>query len=119
VTAAQRQTPDLAKRVAADPSDMAAAYSAIMESAVAAQSQALDFTQTAYKEAVAASGEAREALDSLLNASRTAAEAALDLSREWQASNPWADLFQKGIESFTAATSGTPAKKNAKTGAKV
>ena len=119
VTAAQRQTLDLAKRVAADPSDMAAAYSAIMESAVAAQSQALDFTQTAYKEAVAASGEAREALDSLLNASRTAAEAALDLSREWQASNPWADLFQKGIESFTAATSATPAKKNAKTGAKV
>lgn len=119
VTAAQRQTLDLAKRVAADPSDMAAAYSAIMESAVAAQSQALDFTQTAYKEAVAASGEAREALDSLLNASRAAAEAALDLSREWQASNPWADLFQKGIESFTAATNGTAAKKNTKTGAKV
>ena len=119
VTAAQRQTLDLAKQVASNPSDMAAAYSAIMESAVAAQSQALDFTQTAYKEAVAASGEAREALDSLLNASRAAAEAALDLSREWQASNPWADLFQKGIESFTAATGGTAAKKNAKTGAKV
>ena len=110
VTAAQRQTLDLAKQVASNPSDMAAAYSAIMESAVAAQSQALDFTQTAYKEAVAASGEAREALDSLLNASRTAAEAALDLSREWQASNPWADLFQKGMESFTAATTGTAAK---------
>ena len=119
VTAAQRQTLDLAKRVASDPSDMAAAYSAIMESAVAAQSQALDFTQTAYKEAVAASGEAREALDSLLNASRAAAEAALDLSREWQASNPWADLVQTGIESFTAATSGNAAKKNTKTGAKV
>ncbi len=119
VTAAQRQTLDLAKQVASNPSDMAAAYSAIMESAVAAQSQALDFTQTAYKEAVAASGEAREALDSLLNASRAAAEAALDLSREWQASNPWADLFQKGIESFTAATGGTVAKKNTKTGAKV
>ena len=119
VTAAQRQTLDLAKQVASNPSDMATAYSAIMESAVAAQSQALDFTQTAYKEAVAASGEAREALDSLLNASRAAAEAALDLSREWQASNPWADLFQKGIESFTAATGGTVAKKNTKTGAKV
>lgn len=119
VTAAQRQTLDLAKQVASNPSDMAAAYSAIMESAVAAQSQALDFTQTAYKEAVAASGEAREALDSLLNASRTAAEAALDLSREWQASNPWADLFQKGLDSFTAAASGTAAKKNSKTGAKV
>ena len=119
VTAAQRQTLDLAKRVAADPSDMAAAYSAIMESAVAAQSHALDFTQSAYKEAVAASGEAREALDSLLNASRTAAEAALDLSREWQSSNPWADLFQKGIDSFTAATGGAASTKNEKTGAKV
>ena len=116
VTAAQRQTLDLAKQVAANPADMAAAYSAIMESAVAAQSQALDFTQAAYKEAVAASGEAREALDSLLNASRTAAEAALDLSREWQASNPWADLFQKGMDSFTAATGGAP--KNSKPEAK-
>jgi hypothetical protein len=114
VTAAQRQTLDLAKQVAANPADMAAAYSAIMESAVAAQSQALDFTQTAYKEAVAASSEAREALDSLLNASRTAAEAALELSRDWQASNPWADLFQKGMESFTAATTGAAASKNSK-----
>lgn len=120
VTAAQRQALDLAKQVAADPSDVAAAYSAIMESAVAAQSQALDFTQSAYKEAVAASGEAREALDSLLNSSRTAAEAALSLSREWQATNPWADLFQKGMESFNAATGAAPAKKDeARTAAKV
>ena len=102
VTAAQRQALDLAKQVAANPADMAAAYSAIMESAVAAQSQALDYTQSAYKEALSASGEAREALDSLLSASRTAAEAALALSREWQAANPWADLFQKTMESFGA-----------------
>ena len=114
VTAAQRQTLDLARQVAANPADMAAAYSAIMESAVAAQSQALDFTQTAYKEALAASSEAREALDSLLSASRTAAEAALELSREWQASNPWADLFQKGMESFTAATNSAREKTGAK-----
>ena len=110
VTAAQRQALDLARQVAANPSDMAAAYSAIMESAVAAQSQALDFTQTAYKEAVAASGEAREALESLLSASRTAAEAALSLSREWQTSNPWADLFQKSMESFGAAANSTKEK---------
>ena len=114
VTAAQRQTLDLARQVAANPADMAAAYSAIMESAVAAQSQALDFTQTAYKEALAASSEAREALDSLLSASRTAAEAALELSREWQASNPWADLFQKGMESFTAATNSAREKAGTK-----
>ncbi len=114
VTAAQRQALDLARQVAANPSDMAAAYSAIMESAVAAQSQALDFTQTAYKEAVAASGEAREALESLLSASRTAAEAALSLSREWQTSNPWADLFQKSMESFGAAASSTKEKAGTK-----
>ncbi len=119
VTTAQRQALDLARQVAADPSDIAAAYSAIMESAVAAQSQALDFTQTAYKEALAASSDAREALDSLLAASRTAAEAALALSREWQASNPWAELFQKGIESFNAATGAAPKKSGTKTAAKV
>ena len=120
VTAAQRQALELARQVAANPADMAAAYSAVMESAVAAQSQALDFAQNTYKEALAASGEAREALDTLLNASRTAAEAAITLSREWQASNPWAELFQKGIESFNAATGAAPAGKNeSRTKAKV
>ncbi len=114
VTAAQRQALDLAKQVAGNPADMAAAYSAIMESAVAAQSQALDFTQSAYKEALSASGEAREALDSLLSASRTAAEAALDLSREWQAANPWADLFQKTMESFGATANSVREKTAAK-----
>ena len=120
VTTAQRQALDLARRVAENPSDVVATYSAVMESAVAAQSQALDFTQSAYKEALAASSEAREALDSMLGASRTAAEAALALAREWQASNPWADLFQKGMESFGVATGGAPARKTeAKTEAKV
>ncbi len=113
VTTAQRQTIELARQVAANPADMAAAYSAIMESAVAAQSQALAFTQTAYKEALAASGEAREALDNLLGASRAAAEAALDLSREWQASAPWADLFQKGMESFAGAANAARGKTGA------
>ena len=119
VTAAQRQAIDLARQVAADPSDVVAAYSAIMESAVAAQSQALDFTQTAYKEALAASSDASEALDSLLAASRTAAEAALALSREWQATNPWADLFQKSIDSFNQAAGAAPKKNETKTAAKV
>ena len=110
VTTAQRKALELARQVAENPADMATTYSAVMESAVAAQSQALDFTQNAYKEAMAASSDAREALDSLLSASRTAAEAALALAREWQTSNPWADLFQKGMENFSAAT-GAPTRK--------
>ena len=110
-TAAQRKAIDLARQVAENPADMVAAYSAVMESAVAAQSQALDFTQNAYKEALAASSEAREALDTLLSTSRTAAEAALTLAREWQASNPWADLFQKGMDTFNAATGAASASK--------
>ena len=103
---AQRQALDLARQVAANPTDSAAAYSAIMESAVAAQSQALDFTQSAYKEAIAASSEGREALDALLGASRTAAEAALEISREWQTANPWADFLQKSMNAFSPSNNG-------------
>ena len=105
-SAAQRQALDLARQVAANPTDSAAAYSAIMESAVAAQSQALDFTQSAYKEAIAASSEGREALDALLGASRTAAEAALEISREWQTANPWADFLQKSMNAFSPSNNG-------------
>lgn len=106
VTEAQRRALELAKQVSTNPTDSAAAYSAIMESAVAAQSQALDFTQSAYKEAIAASSEGREALDSLLSASRAAAEAALTISREWQSANPWADFLQKSMDTFTGSNNG-------------
>ena len=109
-TAAQRQAIERARQAAANPADMASAYSAVMEAAVAAQSQALAFAQTSYKEALAAGAEAREALDNLLGASRSAAEAALNLSREWQASAPWADLFQKGMASFAGAANAAGGK---------
>lgn len=104
----QRRAIELAGQVAANPSDVTAAYSAVMETAVAAQSQALDFTQAAYREALAASGEAREAVEALLAASRTAAEAALALSRDWQNANPWADLVQRGMETFGMAAPEPP-----------
>lgn len=117
VKAAQRQALELAQRVAANPSDMASAYSAVMETVVTAQSQALDFTQTAYREALAASGEAREALDALLAASRAAAEAALALSRDWQNSNPWSELMQKGMATFGMAPPEQPAAAKPKAGA--
>ncbi len=111
ITDAQRRAIELARQVAANPNDAAAAYSAIMESAVAAQSQALDFTQSAYKEALAASAEGREALDTLLSSSRTAAEAALAASRDWQSGNPWAEFMQKGMESFGINTNGASEQK--------
>ena len=106
ITAAQRRALELARQVAANPGDSAAAYAAIMESAVAAQSQALDFTQTTYKEALAASSEGREALDTLLSATRSAAEAALAISRDWQSANPWADFVQKSMETFGVSPNG-------------
>ena len=104
LAARQREAIDLARKVAAEPANVAVAYSAIMEATVSAQSQALEFSQAAYKQTAAADSEAREAVEVLLSASRTAAEAALELSRDWQSSNPWADMFRKNMEAFTAAT---------------
>ncbi|MCY3569480.1 MAG: hypothetical protein OXH38_12685 [Chloroflexi bacterium] len=111
ITDAQRRAIELARQVAANPSDSAAAYSAIMESAVAAQSQALDFTQSAYKEALAAGSEGREALDALLGASRAAAEAALAASRDWQSATPWSDFVQKSMEPFGLNPNGASEEK--------
>lgn len=111
ITEAQRRAIELGRQVAANPNDAAAAYSAVMESAVAAQSHALDFTQSAYKEALAASAEGREALDTLLASSRTAAEAAMAISREWQTGNPWSEFVQKSMESFGINTNGASEQK--------
>ena len=109
----QREAIELARKVAAEPTNYAASYSAVMEATVAAQSQALEVTQVAYKEAVAAGAEAREVFEALMQASRNAAEAAMELSREWTAANPFADLFQKGMEAFGATAKNGSAKPKA------
>ncbi len=111
MVASQRQTLEVARQVASNPEDMAAAYTAIMESVLSAQNKALEFTQSTYREAMTASTETREALESVFSASRSASEAALALAREWQTTNPWADLLQKNMPGFGDAAGAKTANK--------
>ena len=105
----QRETIELARKVAAEPTNYAGAYSAIMEASVAAQSQALELSQTAYQEALDASAEVREVLEALVDASRGLAEAGFGLMNQWSGGSPLADLLQQGLSAFTGATqAGTP-----------
>lgn len=101
----QRATIELAKKVAAEPGNMGLAYTSVMEATAAAQSQALEFAQMAYKESVTAGTEARETLDTLMAASKSAGEAAAALSREWLAANPFAEFLQSSANMFTGAGS--------------
>ena len=100
----QRATIELAKKVAAEPGNVGLVYSSVMEATAAAQSQALEFAQMAYKESVAAGTEARETLDTLMAASKTAGDAAAALSKEWIAANPFAEFIQNGANMFAGAT---------------
>jgi len=106
----QRAAIELAKKVAAEPGNLGLAYSSVMEATAAAQGQALEFAQLAYKESLAAGSEARESVDALLAASKGAAEAAVALSKDWMATNPFADFVQGSMNMFSGSTGGSKAK---------
>lgn len=99
----QREALALGKKLAAEPTDFAQYYTAVLEATTAAQGRALAFTQTAYQEALGASGEAREVVEKLVEANRETAAAAVEVARKWATANPMADIIKKGYEAFTPA----------------
>src|SRR5215211_3843817 len=68
VAKGQREALELGKKLAGEPSDMGQFYTAVLEATTAAQGRALTFTQTAYQEALGASGEARDVVEKLVQA---------------------------------------------------
>ncbi len=108
--AGQREALELAKKLAADPASASNTYvSSVTESAVSAQTRALMFAQLAYQEAVSAGSEGREFAEKIAKANQATADAAIELTKSWAAFNPMAELFVRGMESATAAMSGTKA----------
>lgn len=97
VTAAQRETLQVAKNIAADPGDIGKAYNAMLESTLAAQGRALNFAQLMTQEALDASGETREALDRLTKANRQTAEAAVAAFRDFAASGTVPEFFKQAM----------------------
>lgn len=96
VAKGQREALELGKKLAGEPSDMGQFYTAVLEATTAAQGRALTFTQTAYQEALGASGEARDVVEKLVQANQETAKAAVEVARNWATANPMVDMMQKG-----------------------
>ena len=112
VTQGQREALALGKKLAAEPSDMGQFYTAVLEATTAAQGRALTFTQSAYQEAIGASGEARDVVEKLVQANQETAKAAVEVARNWATANPVVDMMQKG---FSALQPNAPKAKKEKT----
>jgi hypothetical protein len=97
VAKGQREALELGKKLAGEPSDMGQFYTAVLEATTAAQGRALSFTQTAYQEALGASGEARDVVEKLVQANQETAKAAVEVARNWATANPMVDMMQKGF----------------------
>jgi hypothetical protein len=103
VAKGQREALELGKKLAGEPSDLGQFYTAVLEATTAAQGRALAFTQTAYQEALGASGEAREVVEKLVQANQDTAKAAVEVARTWATANPMVDMVKKGYEAMQPA----------------
>lgn len=110
VAKGQREALELGKKLAGEPSDLGQFYTAVLEATTAAQGRALAFTQTAYTEALGASGEAREVVEKLVQANQDTAKAAVEVARTWATANPMTDMIKKGFEAMQPAAAKTAKK---------
>ncbi|MFN8615832.1 MAG: hypothetical protein U0837_01925 [Dehalococcoidia bacterium] len=113
VAKGQREALELGRKLAAEPSDLGQFYTAVLEATTAAQGRALAFTQSAYSEALGASGEARETVEKLVKANQDTAKAAVEVARTWATANPMTDMVKKGFEAMQPAAAKTAKKEKA------
>lgn len=111
VAKGQREALELGKKLAAEPSDMGQFYTAVLEATTAAQGRALTFTQSAYQEALGASGEARDVVEKLVQANQETAKAAVEVARNWATANPMVDVMQKGFAAMQPTATKTKKEK--------
>lgn len=113
VVKGQREALELGKKFAGEPTDYAQYYTAVLEATTAAQGRALAFTQNAYQEALAASTDAREVVQQLMEANKATAQAAVEVAKSWAAANPMADMMKKGFEAMQPAAAPKAKKEKA------
>ncbi|MBI2766274.1 MAG: hypothetical protein HYX53_10235 [Chloroflexi bacterium] len=97
----QREAIELGKKLAAEPTDLGQYFSSMMEATTAAQGRALAFTQVVYQEAAAAGSDARETVQKLVEANKETAQAAIELTRRFAASNPMTEAVRRSVEAMT------------------
>jgi hypothetical protein len=78
----QRESVELGKKFAIDPTDIGGFYRAAMESTTKAQGRALELARQMFDELSESRSEARETLEKVVKAQRAAGEAAIEAARD-------------------------------------
>jgi hypothetical protein len=101
----QRESVDLGKRFAEDPTDIAGFYRAVMESTTKAQGRALELARQMFDELSESRGDTRTAIEKVVKAQRAAGEAAVEAARD--VASTTADRVRTGVSRVTSRAAGT------------
>ena len=104
----QREAVELGKKLADDPTDLAAAYRAMMESATKAQGRTLEFARQVFDELSQSRDESRQVWEKVFTAQRTAGEAAVEAARD--VASAAGDRIRTGVERVTTRARGEAEK---------
>ncbi len=94
VTRGQREALEFSRTLATQPAEVGQHYTALFDATTRAQGRTLAFVQAAYDESLGTAADTREALEKLVDASRTATEAAMEMVREWTNTFSFAEAWQ-------------------------
>ncbi len=104
----QRESVELGKKLADDPTDVAGAYRAMMESATKAQGRTLEFARQVFDELSQSRDESRQVWEKVFTAQRAAGEAAVEAVRD--VATTAGDRIRTGVERVTTRARGEAEK---------
>ena len=104
----QRESVEIGKQFAADPTDIGAFYRAVMESTTKAQGRALELARQMFDELSESRNEARETIEKVVKAQRAAGEAAVEAVRD--VASVTVDRVRTGVGRVTHRAQEAPAK---------
>jgi DNA anti-recombination protein RmuC len=100
----QRESVELGKKFAEDPTDLAGFYRSVMESTTKAQGRALELTRQMFDELSESRNETREVIEKIVKANRAAGEAAVEAVRD--VATVTAERVRTGVERVTNRAAG-------------
>ena len=113
----QRESVELGRKFAEDPTDIGGFYRAVMETGTQAQGRALELARQMFDELSESRNEGREVIEKVVKAQRAAGEAAVEAARD--VASTTAERVRTGVTRVTGgattATASAPAAKAAAT----
>jgi predicted ArsR family transcriptional regulator len=103
----QRESVELGRKFAGDPTDIGGFYRALMESATQAQGRALELARQMFDELSESRNEGRDVIEKVVKAQRAAGEAAVEAARDVASST--AERVRTGVTRVTSSGAAAPA----------